>query len=138
MLSYTTLAVTLEEATAYVSAGGIAVTLQDTDLMRGQRYLAARYNSRWRAPFGADDVPEAVKLAIVEAALVEAKTPGILSPMSTPATDKVLVGAGKLTWERIGDASAPDAFVPRIAAIEGLLAPYIRLDNSGPFLKAIG
>lgn len=138
MLSYTTLAVTLEEAVAYVSAGGVAVTVQETDLMRGQRYLAARFNSRWRAPFGADDVPQEVKLAIVEAALVEARKPGVLSPTSTPATDKVLTGAKGLTWERIGDASAPDAYVPRIAAVEGLLAPFVRPESSGLFLQAIG
>ncbi|MCZ0964308.1 hypothetical protein [Paracoccus benzoatiresistens] len=138
MLSYTALAVTQAEAAAYTGAAGVAVALQETDLMRGQRYLAARFNSRWRDPFAADAVPEEVKLAIIEAAIVEARTPGILSPKSTPATDKVLTGAKGLTWERIGDASAPDAYVPRIAAVEGLLALLTRPEVTSLFLRAIG
>lgn len=138
MLSFTVLAVTKAEAAAYTGAGGIAVALQETDLMRGQRYVAAKFNGRWRVAFGPDEVPEEVQLAIIEAAIVEAKTPGILSPTSTPATDKVLVGAGKLTWERVGDATDPDAFVPRVAAVEGLLASLIRPESTGLFLRAIG
>lgn len=138
MLSSLTLAVTRAEAIAYTGAAGIAVDLQTTDLMRGQRYVAARFNSRWRAPFDADSVPEAVRHAIVEAAIVEAKTPGILSPVSTPATDKVLTGAGKLTWERVAGATGPDAYVPRIAAVEGLLAPLVRSETCGLMLRSIG
>lgn len=138
MLSYTVQAVTKAEATAYTGSAGIAVTLQETDLMRAQRYIAARFNSRWRVPFDADSIPEAVKLAIIEAAIVEAKKPGILSPTTTPATDKVLTGAKGLTWELVGGASGPDAYIPRIAAVEGLLAPLIRPENCGLFLRAIG
>lgn len=138
MLSYTVLAVTKAEAAAYTGAAGTAVALQETDLMRGQRYIAARFNSRWRTPFTADAVPEEVKLAIIEAAIIEARAPETLSPVSTPATDKVLVGAGKLTWERVGDASAHDAFVPRIPAVEGLLSSLVRPESCGLFLRAIG
>ena len=138
MLSYTELAVTTDEASEYTGSAGVEVVLHQTDLMRGQRYLAARFNSRWIVAFDAATVPEAVKLAIIEAAIVEQKTPGILSPMSTPGTDKVLVAAGKLQWERIGDAAAPDAYVPRLAVVEGLLCGLIRSERRGPFLMAIG
>lgn len=71
-------------------------------------------------------VPDAVKHAIIEAAVIEARTPGVLSPVSTPATDKVLVGAGKLTWERVRGASGADAYMPRSAIIDGLLAGLLR------------
>lgn len=136
MLSFTDLAVSLEAAVTYASAAEADTsTLQDTDLMRGQRYIAARFNGRWREPFDADSVPEAVQLAIIEAGLVEAKTPGILSPMSTPATDKVLVGAGKLQWERLG-GGGPDSYVPRLAIVEGLLAPLVRSGSTSFLMRA--
>lgn len=138
MLSYTQLAVTEEEAAAYATAGGISVQPSAPDLMRGQRFIAARYNCRWRAPWPDDEVPDHVKLAIIEAGIVEAQNPGSLSPVSTPATDKVLVGAGKLTWERVGDASAPDAYLPRLPVVEGLLAPLIRVTVCGLFLRSVG
>lgn len=138
MLSYTQLAVTVEEATAYATAGGISVQPTAPDLMRGQRFIAARYNGRWRALWPENEVPDHVKLAIIEAGIVEAQNPGSLSPVSTPATDKVLVGAGKLTWERVGDASAPDAYLPRLPVVEGLLAPLIRVTVCGLFLRSVG
>ena len=138
MLSYTQLAVTVEEAAAYATAGGISVQPTAPDLMRGQRFIAARYNGRWRAPWPENEVPDHVKLAVIEAGIVEAQNPGSLSPVSTPATDKVLVGAGKLTWERVGDASAPDAYLPRLPVVEGLLAPLIRVTVSGLFLRSVG
>lgn len=138
MLSYTQLAVTEDEAADYTGTAGILVTLRGTDLMRGQRYIAARFNSRWRGSWPADEVPENVRLAIIEAAMVEVESPGSLSPVSTPATDKVLVGAGKLTWERVGDASAPDAYLPRLPTVEGLLASLVRCNVSGIYLRSVG
>lgn len=138
MLSYTQLAVTVEEAAAYAAAGGTSVQPTAPDLMRGQRFIAARYNGRWRSAWPENEVPDHVKLAIIEAGIVEAQNPGSLSPVSTPATDKVLVGAGKLTWERVGDASAPDAYLPRLPVVEGLLAPLIRGTVSGLFLRSVG
>lgn len=143
MLSYTAPAVTPTEAQAYITAAGsdgwpAASTAQAQAIMRGQRYLAARFNGRWLTEWENDGAPDQVRFAIIEAALVEARAPGGLSPVSTPATDKVLVGAGKLTWERIGDASAPDAHVPRLVAVDGLLAGLVRHFSSGFMLRAIG
>lgn len=126
MLSFTELAVSLAEADEYTSAAAITPQPAETDLMRGQRYIAARFNSRWLAEWEDGVVPDAVKHAIIEAAVIEARKPGILSPVSTPATDKVLVGAGKLTWERVKGSSGPDAFMPRSAIIDGLLAGLLR------------
>lgn len=136
MLSFTTLAVTAEEAADYLGSAGIAVTLHQTDLMRGQRYIAARFNPRWLAPWGDDGpVPAAVKWAIVEAAVVEYRTPGVLSPVQRPG-DKVLVGAGKLQWERVRGAGGADGYVPRIAAVEGLLGPLLRSGSVSFLLRA--
>lgn len=134
MLSYTAPAVTPTEATAYIDAANPAgwppeAVLQEQAIMRGQRYLAARYNARWATEW--TDPPEAVQHAICEAALIEAKTPGALSPVSTPATDKVLVGAGKLTWERVKGGGGADGYVPRIAAVEGLLAGLVKAATGG-------
>lgn len=138
MLSYTELAVTASEAADYLGAAGTAITIRETDLMRGQRYLAARFNSRWKTAFENADAPDVVRFAIIEAAALEAAKPGFLSPVSTPATDKVLVQAGKLQWERIGDASAPDAYVPRLSAVDGLLAGLLRSDVAFGMVRSIG
>lgn len=126
MLSYTVPAVTVAEAIEYTSVAGITPQPVATDLIRGQRYIAARFNSRWATEWEDDVIPDAVKHAIIEAAVIEARKPGSLSPVSTPATDKVLVGAGKLTWERVRGASGPDAYMPRSAIIDGLLAGLLR------------
>ena len=131
MLSYTVPAVTVAEATDYTSAAGVTPQPGPADLIRGQRYIAARFNSRWLSEWEDNVVPEAVKHAIIEAAVIEARTPGALSPVSTPATDKVLVGAGKLTWERVRGASGPDAYMPRSAIIDGLLAGLVRSAMGG-------
>ncbi|MEO1949312.1 hypothetical protein [Thioclava sp.] len=126
MLSYTVPAVGEAEAAEYTSAAGVTPQPSATDLIRGQRYIAARFNSRWLSEWEGNLVPDAVKHAIIEAAVIEARRPGSLSPVSTPATDKVLIGAGKLTWERVKGASGPDAFIPRSAIIDGLLAGLVR------------
>lgn len=136
MLSHTTLAVTAEEADDYVGAAGIAIKMNETDLMKGQRFIASRFNGRWRCPWESDDpVPDAVKWAIIEAALVEKQTPGILSPVQRPG-DKVLVAAGKLQWERVKGAGGADGYVPRIAAVEGLLGPLVRSGNVSFLMRA--
>lgn len=136
MLNFTDLAVTPAEASDYLGAAGVAVVLTETDLMRGQRYVASRFNSRWTVQFDADSVPDVVKYSIIEAAVVEKRTPGILSPVSTPSTDKVLVAAGKLQWERVKGAGGADSYIPRIAAVEGLLAGLIRSSNTTFLLRA--
>lgn len=135
MLSMTTPAVTPAEATAYVASTGAAgwpsdETEQARAIMRGQRFIATRYNGRWLTEFDADSVPTEVQYAIIEAASVEARQPGALNPMSTPATDKVLVGAGKLTWERVKGAGGADAYIPKLAAVDGLLRDLVRSVSS--------
>lgn len=131
MLSYTVPAVSDVEAAEYTSAAGVTPQPSAADLIRGQRYIAARFNSRWLSEWEGNLVPDAVKHAIIEAAVIEARKPGSLSPVSTPATDKVLVGAGKLTWERVKGASGPEAFMPRSAIIDGLLAGLVRSAMGG-------
>lgn len=131
MLSFTELAVTEDEAADYTGTAGTLVTLRVTDLMRGQRYIAGRFNGRWLGAWEDDVVPVNVKLAIIEAAIIEQRAPGSLSPISTPATDKVLVGAGKLTWERVKGSSGADGYMPRSAIIDGLLAGLIRSATGG-------
>lgn len=131
MLSMTIPAVTPTEATAYVASTGAAgwpsdETAQSQALMRGQRHIASRYNGRWSLDFDDDNVPVEVQYAIIEAATVEARQPGALNPMSTPATDKVLVGAGKLQWERVKGSGGADSYIPRIAAVDGLLRGLVR------------
>lgn len=130
MLSYTDLAVPAAEASDYLSAAGVTELPTDADLMRGQRYVASRFNGRWTVKFDADTVPDVVKWAIIEAAMVEQRKPGSLNPISTPGTDKVLVAAGKLQWERVKGAGGADAYIPRIAIVEGLLGPLTRSSNT--------
>lgn len=141
MLSMTIPAVTPAEATAYVASTGAAgwpstEPEQAQAIMRGQRHIASRYNGRWAVEFSADDVPLEVQYAIIEAATVEARQPGALNPMSTPATDKVLVGAGKLQWERVKGSSGADSYIPRIAAVDGLLRGFVRSGSTHWLMRA--
>ena len=140
MLSMITPAVTVPDAISYLQGAGVTgwpgtEPEQKEALMRGQRYIATRYNDRWSVAF-TDDVPEPVQWAIVEAAIVEAKQPGSLNPMSTPAQDKVLVAAGKLQWERVKGTGGADAYVPRIAAVEGLLRGLVRSGSTAWLMRA--
>lgn len=133
MLSFTDPAVTPAEATTYLQAGGVSgwpesETPRAQAIMRGQRYVAGRYNTRWLTEWENDGAPDQVKYAIAEAALLEAKTPGSLSAVSNPSTDKVLVQAGKLGWERVKGAGGAYSWWPRASAVEGLLAGLIGPD----------
>lgn len=141
MLSMTTPAVTPAEAAAYVASTGAAgwpsdETAQAQALMRGQRYIATRYNDRWSVDFDDASVPLEVQYAIIEAATVEARQPSALNPMSTPSTDKVLVGAGKLQWERVKGTAGADAYIPRIAAVDGLLRGLVRSGSTHFLMRA--
>ena len=134
MLSYTAPATSPAEATAYHAATGATGWPEDEApqaqaILRGQRYIAARFNSRWAVDFENDAAPDEVKYAIAEAALFEVRTPGGLAPTTTPATAKVLVGVNGLRWERIGGGGS-DGFVPRLAPVEGLLAGLVRSAGS--------
>lgn len=138
MLSYTAAAVSAAEATAYLSAGGatgwpVVAGDQEAAIIRGQRYIASRYNARWVDEW--TTAPDAVKYAISEAALIEAKTPGSLSITSTPAADKVLVEVKGIRWERIGGSSGADGWLPRVSIIEGLLIGLVRPDNGTLYLE---
>ena len=56
MLSYTVPAVTQTEATDYTSAAGVTPQPGPSDLIRGQRYIAARFNGRWLSEWEGDVV----------------------------------------------------------------------------------
>lgn len=79
--SYTEPAITTAEADAYIQPIGDARWLatdevaKNAAIIRGQRYVATAYNSRWTAEWEAGaDIPEAVKNAIAGAARVELTT----------------------------------------------------------------
>ncbi|RRH67628.1 hypothetical protein [Falsigemmobacter faecalis] len=134
-------AVTPAEATAYVASTGAAgwpsdETEQAQALMRGQRHIASRDNGRWSLDFDGDSVPVEVQYVLIEAATLEARQPGALNPMSTPATGKVLVGAGKLRWERVKGADEAGSYIPRIAAVDGLLRGLVRSGSTHWLMRA--
>lgn len=136
MLSYTELAVTTDEANDYLGLAGVEVQLHESDLMVGQRFIASRFNGRWVQQWTDENpMPEAVKWAIIEAAVVAKATPGILSPVQNP-NDKVLVAAGKLQWERIKGAGGADGYIPRIAAVDGLLSGLVRNGSVSFLMRA--
>lgn len=126
MLSFTVPATTPAEATAYLALDGrpgwpVEPTAQAQAIMRGQRALAALYNSRWLTEWSNAAAPGAVKHAIAEAALVEAVTPGTLSSVDP---GKVLTTAGKLGWE-VTNTRAQTVAGKMPDVIEGLLADLI-------------
>jgi hypothetical protein len=116
--------VTPAEALVYLDASGATdwpdtEYLQTTAIMRGQRYIAAKYNGRWLN--GIDPVPAPIKYAVIEAALVEAKTPGFFTKTYTSSDAKVLVAVEGIRWERVGGSD----MAPASTIVDGLLAPYI-------------
>lgn len=131
--------VTPEEASIYLGAVGAVgwpsdAAAQAQAILRGQRYVAARYNALWLVEW-ADETPQAVKHAICEAAILEARAPGSLSVVSNPSADKVLVQAGKLAWERVKGPGGWLGWQPRSSLIEGLLRGLIKPDGgSSAFL----
>ena len=130
MLSYTAPTVTPAEALAYVAGRDLSgwpemEPAQIAALRRGQDYLAREYNGRWSVEFD-DDAPELVKFAVIEAALVEARNPGALSPTVKAADAKMLTGAGSISWTPIPGPNGVDALRPRLLHVEAMLRPLLR------------
>ena len=131
MLSYTVAAVTPAEASSYITARSITgwpetEATQVAALRRGQDYLAREYNERWNVEFDNDDAPELVKFSIIEAALVEARNPGSLSPTVKASDAKMLTGVGSITWTPISGPGGVDALRPRLLHVEAMLSGLIR------------
>ena len=141
MLSLSTPAVTPAEASAYVASLGLAgwpstEPEQAQAIRRGQRWVAATYNRRWREPFENEDAPELVRFAVIEAAAIEAAQAGALSTApSIPSQGKVLTKVGEIAWtphqrrERDSDAV-------RVPHIEDMLAPLVYPEARAGFLVA--
>lgn len=68
-----------------------------------------------------DTVPQEITDAVCEAAVHELKKPGVLSPVVTPAQQKVLVGLGDLTWKPLGGGGVASS-LPTVTAVEGILS----------------
>lgn len=129
MLSFTVLAVTAAEAAAYVAARAltgwpVAEAGQLAALRRGQDYIAREYNGRWSVVFDDTDAPDVVKFAIIEAAIVEAVTPGALAPVVTPGQAKVLVEVKGIRWEPLRKGGGAGDMKPVLTAVQAMLAPY--------------
>lgn len=153
MLSIDTLAVTVAEADAYCTGRGFADwtgTTQDKTaaLRRGQDYIVGRYNERWTYMEPATDgyvwierrwtnsnPPNAVKYAVIEAALRELTVPFSLSPDFVVGDKKVLTEVKGIKWTPMGSGGA-NSFRPTITSINLLLAGYASLDGSVPVQRA--
>ena len=126
MLSYDTSAVTVAYADAYATARGLAAWTGTTEaktaaLRRGQDYVAREFNGRWQAEWTDATAPDLVKMAIVEAAIVEMTTPGALSPVVTPSQAKVLVEVKGIKWEPLKAGSGVDGMKPVLTHVEAML-----------------
>ena len=131
MLSFTDLAVTPAEALDYTGARMVTgwpdgEPEQEAALRRGQDHLAREYNERWAIEFENDDAPELVKFSIIEAALVEARNPGALSPTVKASEAKMLTGVGSISWTPIPGPNGVDALRPRLLHVEAMLSGLIR------------
>jgi hypothetical protein len=135
MLSFTDLALTVEEADAYATSRAWtnwtgADVAKEAALRRGQDYVAVLYNARWATRWDNDDAPEPVKYAIVEAARRELVSPGSLLPDVTPGSVKKAVavsGAVSVTYA-VGDDVAA-SMRPVLAAISGLLVGLVTAES---------
>ncbi|GAA4169132.1 DnaT-like ssDNA-binding protein [Shinella granuli] len=131
MLSFTTLAVTLEEANAYATARAWANWTGTNDaktaaLRRGQDAIASMYNSRWIVEFDDEDAPEQVQFAIIEAARRELVKPGSMSPDLKRGGKIKAVGAGSARVEFADGAPAETTF----SIIDGLLSGFVTSKSS--------
>jgi hypothetical protein len=128
MLSYTTPAVTPAEADAYVFDRALDgwpahPSGKTSALRRGQDYIAREFNHRWLVSFADATAPVEVKYAIVEAALAEARSPGVLSPTVTAATAKVLTEVKGIKWQPIGNiTNGVQAMKPSLTQVDAMLA----------------
>lgn len=131
MLSFTELAVTADAATDYVEARALAGwpaddEAQEAALRRGQDHIAREYNDRWAVEFENEFAPDPVRYAIIEAAVVEARTPGLLAPSVKASDAKMLTRAGEIGWTPIAGPGGVDALRPRLLHVEAMLRSLIR------------
>lgn len=130
MLSYTEPAVTPAQAIAYVTARGVEGWPTDEPaqavlLRRGQDYIAHQYNDMWCVEFDDEDAPELVKFAIIEAAIIEMREPGLLSEhvdLSKRIASQSVDGASE-SYFPPGLSSGDRAFS---SSIKGLLSGLLR------------
>jgi hypothetical protein len=131
MLSYTDLAVTLQEAEDYIGARALTgwpegADAQEAALRRGQDHIAREYNDRWAVSFWDEDAPEVVQFAIIEAAIVEARAPGSLAPTVKANEAKMLTGVDSITWTPIQGPGGVEALRPRLLHVEAMLRGFVR------------
>lgn len=132
MLDMSALAVTVEDADAYFAARALTGWPDDEPaklaaLRRGQDYIAREYNGRWSVEFANDDAPALIQIAIFDAAIEEARTPGLFRQVVKAADAKVLTGVGSIQWTQVaGGPTGVDSLRPRLRHVEGMLAPLIR------------
>ena len=140
-LSLTTMAVTLSEANAYATARAKTVwtsasTGKDEALRRGQDYIAAKYQNMWLTDIDNSAAPDAVKFAIIEAAIRELAVPFSLTPDFVEAERVKTAEAGPVSVT-YADTTNPGAMLPTISAIEYLLAGLI-IRNRYPAMMVVG
>lgn len=122
MLSFTEMAVTSQEAEAYAESRGLTWADDEGALRRGQDYIAATYNARWKDEWANEEAPEGVKFAIIEAAIRELANPGSMSPDLKRGGKIKAVGAGSARVEFMDGAPATTVF----QAIDGKLTGLVR------------
>ena len=130
MLSLTDPIVTPAQASSYIAARGYAgwpadEALQEAAILRGQTWLAVTYNGRWLEEW--EDAPEAVEFAVIEAALREAREPGILGADYDPSKRVTAEskGAGPLQ-KSVTYSDRPASRLVSVPIIEGLLRGLVR------------
>lgn len=135
MLSFDTAAVTVAYADAYAAARALSAWTGDTTaktaaLRRGQDHIAREYNGRWLTEWTDATAPDVVKMAIVEAAIVEIVTPGALAPMVTPAQAKVLTEVKGIKWEALKVGAGVDGFKPVLTHVAAMLSSVASAGSS--------
>lgn len=125
MLSFTEMAVTSQEAEAYAESRGLTWADDEGALRRGQDYIAATYNARWKDEWANEEAPEGVKFAIIEAAIRELAAPGSLAPDVSISGTVKRRRVGDVETEYAGREGAVDAR-PTFAAIDGLLSGLLK------------
>lgn len=127
MLSFTDLAVDLDEANDYAADRAWADWI-GTDqvraaaLRRGQDAIARRFNGRWADDdWGDDNAPDLVRYAIIEAARKEIAEPGAMTPDRLP--QRIKAGSVELEYSDGSRSAAAAVFDDIESILEPILTP---------------
>ncbi|MEO1948486.1 DnaT-like ssDNA-binding protein [Thioclava sp.] len=121
-----TAAVLRQRASAYIDGlYGPRFTGRPADVTQADAWPRTGATA-WGQSLADDVTPAAVENATYAAAYAEAGSPGMLSPTYTPGSNKIVTEVKGIKWEVVPfSGTGPEAFLPVLPVIDGLLRPFL-------------